>query len=370
MNVNKLIAALAIGALCFLLGFPLATFHLPLSTLPTFKIGLVAPFEGRYRPLGYDAIYAVRLAVRQVNASGGVGGYRVELVAYDDGGDPGAAVRQARLLALDPSVVGVIGHLRVNTTQAALPVYACEGLPLVVPANVPADEPGSAIYLGPSTAQLAAALVNSLHKEYSPALPSVFTAPGDAQLAAPFSRAIEGTFAPVESADAAQLVLSAAEAIPAAEMLAGLRQAGWDGAWAGGPDLGLADFPTLAGSDVNGVIFATGAPWPQDMPSAGQFITDYEAVSGGAPPGPYAWAAFRAARLLLEAAGQKVQANGGWFGSEYSPRSARRGIQQWLQTMQKESVVYVYRYDAHGRPVLLALSPPPAAWSQGAIAAQ
>ena len=108
------------------------------STAPVLKFGLVAPFEGRYRPVGYDAIYAARLAVREKNAAGGVAGYRVELVAYDDGGDTQAAVERARQLALDSQVVAVIGHYRVETTRAAWDVYAREALPLVAPA-IPAD---------------------------------------------------------------------------------------------------------------------------------------------------------------------------------------------------------------------------------------
>ena len=110
----------------------------PGSTAPVVKFGLVAPFEGRYRPVGYDAIYAARWAVRERNAAGGVGGYRVELVAYDDGGDAPSAVERARQLALDPQVVAVIGHYRTETTRAAWDVYAHEALPLVAPV-IPAD---------------------------------------------------------------------------------------------------------------------------------------------------------------------------------------------------------------------------------------
>ena len=53
------------------------------SVDPVVKIGLVAPFEGRQRAVGYDAIYSARLAVREINAAGGVGGHRVVLVALD-----------------------------------------------------------------------------------------------------------------------------------------------------------------------------------------------------------------------------------------------------------------------------------------------
>lgn len=103
------------------------------STRPVIRFGLVAPFEGRYRPVGYDAIYAARLAVRERNAAGGIGRYRVELVAYDDGGDAQAAVERARQLALDPQVVAAIGHYRVETTRAAWEIYAREALPLIAP---------------------------------------------------------------------------------------------------------------------------------------------------------------------------------------------------------------------------------------------
>ena len=122
-------------ASCILL---LASCAFPGSTAPVIKFGLVAPFEGRYRPVGYDALYAARLAVRERNAAGGVGGYRVELVAYDDGGDAPSAVERARQLVLDPQVVAVIGHYRIETTRAAWDIYARAALPLIAPV-IPAD---------------------------------------------------------------------------------------------------------------------------------------------------------------------------------------------------------------------------------------
>jgi ABC-type branched-subunit amino acid transport system substrate-binding protein len=108
---------------------------LPGGTAPVVRFGLVAPFEGRHREIGYDLIYAARLAVRECNGRGGVGGYRVELVALDDGGSPELAMRAAESLAIDPAVVGVIGHWLDETTAAARPVYSEAGLPLI-----PVDE--------------------------------------------------------------------------------------------------------------------------------------------------------------------------------------------------------------------------------------
>lgn len=101
------------------------------STQPVVKIGLVAPFEGRYRPIGYEAIYAARLAIREINAKGGINGQRVELVALDDRGEPDKAIEAARQLVLDPQVVAVIGHLRPDSTDAALKIYCEAGLPVI-----------------------------------------------------------------------------------------------------------------------------------------------------------------------------------------------------------------------------------------------
>ena len=101
------------------------------SVKPVVKIGLVAPFEGRERAMGYDAIYAARLAARQANAAGGIGGYRVTLVALDDRGDPELAAQTAAALAVDPAVVAVVGHYLPATTAAAAEVYANAAQPLL-----------------------------------------------------------------------------------------------------------------------------------------------------------------------------------------------------------------------------------------------
>ncbi len=294
---------------CLLIPVLLSACAFP-GTSPTFKLGLVAPFEGRYRPIGYDAIYAARLAVRQANAQGGAGGWRVELIALDDGGDPAAAVKQARMLALDPAVVGVIGHLRADTTQAASAVYAQEGLPLLVPANVPAGESASAtsVYLGPSMAQLNGALQDAARP-------------------------------------AGAVARLGVDAIFAAEIVKSEH-----GVLAGGPDLGLADFAKIAGLQAEGTVFVTGAPWPQDVAGAEQFIASYEAVSGGSPPGPYAWATFQAAQMLLEATRRDIQLNG---------LPSRQRIASELQTALAKTApaqfapVYVYRYDQAGCPQMV-----------------
>lgn len=106
------------------------------STPPVAKIGLVAPFEGQDRMIGYDVIYAARLAVREMNQNGGVEGTQIALVALDDGGDPEQALKNGRLLLADPHVVAVIGHGITETTRLMTAYYGEAGL-----AAVPLSEP-------------------------------------------------------------------------------------------------------------------------------------------------------------------------------------------------------------------------------------
>ncbi len=98
------------------------------SVDPVVKIGLVAPFEGEQRAIGYDVIYATRLAVRQVNEAGGIEGHRVALVAYDDSTYPDEAQSVAEALIVDPGIVAVIGHWTPETNAAAQPLYDKAGL--------------------------------------------------------------------------------------------------------------------------------------------------------------------------------------------------------------------------------------------------
>jgi hypothetical protein len=112
----------------------LAACSFPGSVKPTVKIGLSAPFEGLYRDLGYEALHAVRLAVQQRNEDGGVGGrYWVELVALNDFNELEAALVQARKMAVDSDVLGVLGGWSQETAVGVAPEYKRLGIPFLAP---------------------------------------------------------------------------------------------------------------------------------------------------------------------------------------------------------------------------------------------
>jgi ABC-type branched-subunit amino acid transport system substrate-binding protein len=257
-------------------------------TQPVVKIGLVAPFEGEYRYVGYDAIYAARLAVRQANAAGGVGGRTVELAAYDDRGAVEGAVAAARSLAQDPQVVAVVGHFRDQTTAAARPIYEQAGLPLIVAGTV---EGGADDWLCPLLDYLASELdAETVGWMGSPPA-------GEAQAACAHELFLFESLTPPPGVDA--MVLSD-DPLAAGERLRFLRELGWDGPVAGGPALGSPLFVQIAGEYVTDVIFAAPYRWPEAGAADAEFSAAYQAVGPHVPPpGPFALTTYAAVQAAL-----------------------------------------------------------------------
>jgi ABC-type branched-subunit amino acid transport system substrate-binding protein len=236
------------------------------------KIGLVAPFEGRYRSVGYDVIPAVRLAIREFAKTGGAK-VAVELVAYDDSGEPDRAVIQAEKVVADPQVHAVIGHWRDDTTLAALGIYDEAGITVIT--YTPMDTSGYAhvVNMAPSIQALetAAARWSAQLKLDQSAIREIS---GDiVKEAARFDSAKAG-------GDSINLL--------------------------GGPDWGLLQFDALTSGNLNGVYFVTGAAFPEDTMDdlwskdwVGNFSAGFEDGAAGAPPGHYSAAAYEATWLAL-----------------------------------------------------------------------
>lgn len=92
------------------------------------RIGLLAPFEGRYREVGYAALYAVQMALQERGLVD-----HIELLAVDDGGSDHRAAQRARALFHDPRVIGVLAlgyNATSETTQRAF-----DDLPVIIAGN-------------------------------------------------------------------------------------------------------------------------------------------------------------------------------------------------------------------------------------------
>lgn len=155
---------------------------MPGDAAPVRKIGLIAPFEGVGRPLGYAVLPAVKAALAEANRTGALGRYRVALVALNDDLSPDTAAAQARALAQDAAVVAVLGPFSADTAAAAAPILAAAGIPALTVAPPPGLADGIRS-LCPPPDQLAAALQSHAAASPWPEPPDVFF-PGDAAAAA------------------------------------------------------------------------------------------------------------------------------------------------------------------------------------------
>ncbi len=95
---------------------------------------VAVPLSGFQANAGQTVLGGVRLIAAEVNARGGLMGYRVVVEGLDDESDSEVAVAVAQRVADDMAagkpILGVIGHLNSGQTLAAMEVY--KDLPFVV----------------------------------------------------------------------------------------------------------------------------------------------------------------------------------------------------------------------------------------------
>jgi branched-chain amino acid transport system substrate-binding protein len=305
------------------------------GTRPVIKIGLVAPFEGRYRSLGYEVLHAVKLAVRERNAAGGVAGYMIELVALDDNDDPGASAFQAKKFAVDERVMGVVGPFSDLCVQAVAPVYHNLGLPVITPASCPRSTAYNEVYcLGADADTLARALVErvpagarvTLIHGGEASAPDKASAQGEA-LAGVAQSAAQQVLTPpwnevmleVMRDTPADVYLYDGDVLEAADLLIEMRKAGIDAPFWGGPALARTQLSQIAGEASAGACHALTDPLLADLPLAdspmaglapgSEFANAYQELAGTAP-GPWAALAYDASVLLLDALQRAIEAQG------------------------------------------------------------
>ena len=220
------------------------------------KIGVIAPFEGVGRQLGYAILPAVKRELASVNGERVLGDYRVSLVALNDDLDPGEAADQAKALAKDPDVVAVIGLWSDGTAASAVPILAEAGVPTLLAA--PSDGLGPMIHsLGPESRQVATELLRGA-QGFGP-LQVVVTGPDTALRKALVESAPELAVVAEAAPDPCQeendsecAVIYAGDATGAAEVLQRWRAVGWDGPFLGGPETARPWFVERAGGEAEG----------------------------------------------------------------------------------------------------------------------
>lgn len=316
-------------ALCaFLLLVVLLTACLPPSLPRVLKIGLVAPFEGGYRYVGYDAIYAARSAVREINAAGGAGGWMLELVAYDDRGDPEFAHTAARNLVIDPNVVAVIGHYQQVSTEAASAVYAEAGMPLLavgawLTSTVRESSRAPVWHMLPSPERVADAMVETAQLEirYSAEPPPLTSPAGGGR--PPLDTPVVGGIFPFNASLVEGTFLFAFPPL-------------------GG--LSVFTSPPLGGIEGEeewreGTLFVTPYPLPRDLPGLEAWDAAYRGVGPHVPdPGVYALPTYEAVYALAEAIA----------AAEEAGQPSRAGVTAALPGVRRTGTLGTIAWDAAG----------------------
>jgi branched-chain amino acid transport system substrate-binding protein len=292
------------------------------SAPPTLKIGLVAPFEGLHRPLGYEVLFGVKLALQELNAAEDIEGYRVELVALNDFDDPVEAARQASALIADPDVVGVIGHLSTETTRAAAPVYQAAGLAMVVPWSSPVLESDRS-----GVVSVAANLA-----ETGDRLATISRDMGFNHMA-PVE---DGRFGAIP--DNTQALSLDAEGVSAGEILVDLHQANIFLPVFGQVDVGSPQTLQVARTAADGLIYVSPGPDPQQLDEAASFVARYQALAGFSP-GPRAVLAYDATQVLLKAIEQSL---------DKKPPLPRADVRALIRTVQWQGLSGEIAFDESG----------------------
>ena len=300
----------------------------PGHVLPTIKIGLAAPFEGLHRPLGYEALFGVKLALQERNLAQGMLGYRVELVALNDFDDPAEAQAQARALAADPDVLGVVGHLSSDTTLAALPIYQEAQLAMSIPWSIAGQV---------DTGSDGVVMIAASRSETSTYLETRGREMGFNNTLALFE--VDDLEAISEQTQALYL---AGDGVTAGEIVLTLHEANVLLPVFGQVDVGSPQLLQVARAAANDLIFVSPGPDPQDVPGGGAFIEAYQALAGFLP-GPRAVLAYDAAHVLLDAIEQAILENQG--------RPTRAEVRAALPDIQRRGMSGDIAFDPQGERI-------------------
>ena len=135
----KTAAVLGIAALAGLVG--LGTAH----AQKTVKVGISLPLTGADAEDAVHIKNGAVMAADEVNAAGGAGGYKIDLVIYDSGTatagqyDPAQAATNIKKFVGDSAVVGVVGPMMSGEGKAETPILSEANLATITPSSTNPD---------------------------------------------------------------------------------------------------------------------------------------------------------------------------------------------------------------------------------------
>jgi branched-chain amino acid transport system substrate-binding protein len=98
-------------------------------------LGYVMAKSGPFTSTGLSSEVAVDLAVREINATGGVNGKKLRVVKFDTGGKPEQAVVAIRRFARDENALAIIGPFLSSECRVGFPAGEREGIAMMSSAS-------------------------------------------------------------------------------------------------------------------------------------------------------------------------------------------------------------------------------------------
>ena len=97
------------------------------------KIGVNAEMTGPVATFGISSTNAMKLAVKQINAAGGINGKKIELIFADNKSEPAEAAAATTKLIAQDKVKAILGPLISSTTLACTKIAQDSKIPLLTP---------------------------------------------------------------------------------------------------------------------------------------------------------------------------------------------------------------------------------------------
>lgn len=288
-------------------------------------IGHFASMTGPQATFGISTDQAIRLAIKERNAKGGVKGRQVELVTIDDAGKQSEAATAVTRLINDHHAVAVLGEVASSLSLAGGPIAQKAKVPMISPSSTNPDVTDVGDYIfrvcflddfqGWVDAKFAtdnlhakkAAILYDQAQAYSSGLADYFEKAFkemggtivtkqaytggnleiSSQLQAIKSNSPEVVFLPGYYSDAGTIIRKAREAGITVPFLGG---DGWDS----------EELPKIAGDAINGNYFSNHYAAEEDRPEVKNFVEKYKQAYGKTPDG-LAALGYDAALVLFDA---------------------------------------------------------------------
>lgn len=97
----------------------------------TIKIGVNYELSGGVATYGQSSVAGIELAIKEINAAGGVGGKQVELVKYDNKSEPSEATTLSNKLMTQDKVLTILGPATSGSFKATIPVAMQNSVPVI-----------------------------------------------------------------------------------------------------------------------------------------------------------------------------------------------------------------------------------------------